>query len=115
MNDLNTVTAAEVVSALAAEKVNLAAALKTEHDQKQRARADANHWRKEARDLHEQIGRIGKGLADLYTLALRESEKNPGEARFASRVQTAKSALGIFSAVTEGLDLEIANGGDDRE
>jgi hypothetical protein len=111
MNDLNTVTAAEVVSAIAAEKVNLAAALKAEHDQKQRARADANHWRREARGLHEQIGRIGKGLADLYTLALRESEKNPGEPRHASRVQTAKSALGIFAAVTEGLEtVPVAEG-----
>jgi hypothetical protein len=112
MNDLNTVTAAEVVSALAAEKVNLAAALKTEHDQKQSARADANHWRKEARELRDQIGRIGKGLADLYTLAVRESEKNPGEARLASRVQTVKSALGIFSAVTEGLEsVPVDEGG----
>jgi F0F1-type ATP synthase membrane subunit b/b' len=87
-------------------RLELETQLNTMKQQRDNARADANHWRKEARELHEQIGRIGKGLADLYTLALRESEKNPGEARLASRVQTAQSALDIFAAVTEGLETE---------
>jgi chromosome segregation ATPase len=91
-------------------RVELETQLNTMKQQRDNARADANHWRREARDLHEQICRIGKGLSDLYVVAVLESQKHPGEARLASRVQTAQSALDIFAAVTEGLETEKTHG-----
>lgn len=84
-------------------RVELENQLKPMRQQRDNARADANHWRKEARELHNQIGRIGNGLNELYMLAVREAENHPGEARHASRVQAAKAALDIFSAAAEGL------------
>lgn len=86
--------------------------LKAARQQTDTVRADANHWRREARELAGQIGRIGAGLSDLHALAVSESEKNPGETRLASRVQATRAAVSIFTTVTEGLVVveEHANG-----
>jgi uncharacterized coiled-coil DUF342 family protein len=73
--------------------------------QRDNARADANHWRKVDRELADQIDRIGAGLRDIHAAAVKASEEQPGEARLASRVQMTAAALKLFfSITTEGDD-----------
>lgn len=67
-----------------------------------RSQSDANRVRSEARNMADQLDRIGTGLRDFLNLAMQAAEDRPGHAPHAARVRQARAAVQLFDAVIGG-------------